>query len=268
MTGVSKTSKLRQLSALIVRARHPLLVGSLATMVVAAVGWRYGVNPPRPAVALPVVEAPVRPVERHAPDDAERVIVTLRWGHTSASPTDADPNRAGTAWDGYLALDCGEIEKVETLGIEDEPTAAPTVVPDLERNPAARDPSDRIGPVVRGDEGDQRVYWRSRTHADWDGVRVTLAICRSDLADGASTLRIVTPQKSYSARLDWSVDDFISLRATPDGSSLDVHMASTHERRRVPDARVTAAPQPGGSRDVIPVSETAEVETPAPPPVH
>ena len=75
-----RISKLRQLSAVMGRARHPLLVGSLAAMVVAAVGWRYGVEAPRPAAALPVVEAPVRPVESHAPEDAERVIVTLRWG--------------------------------------------------------------------------------------------------------------------------------------------------------------------------------------------
>ena len=262
MTGVSEESRLRRLTALIVRARHPLLVGSLATIVIAVVGWRYGVESPQQATALPVVEAPVRPVERHAPEDAERVIVTLRWGHTTASPTDSEPTRAGTAWDGYLALDCGEIERVETLGIESEAVTVPLMVPDLARQPAARDPSDRVGPVVRGDAGDQRVYWRSRTHADWDGVRVTLAICRSDIADGASTLRIVTPQKSYSARLDWSVDDFVSLRASPDGSSLDVHMASTRDRRRIPEARVTQLPPVPDSAPM------AEVEASEPPPVH
>ena len=139
---------------------------------------------------------------------------------------------------------------METLGIENAPTPPPLPVPDL-----ARDSSDRIGPVVRGDEGDQRVYWRSRTHADWDGVRVTLAICRSDIADGASTLRIVTPQKSYTARLDWSIDDFVSLRATPDGGSLDVHMASTRDRRHVPAARVTQAP---AGVDVAPVAQGPE----------
>lgn len=255
----AKPSKLRQLSAFAGRARHPLVVGALAALVVTAVGWRYGVAPPQPVVAAPVVEAPVRPVEHHAPEDAERVIVTLRWGHTAASATDAEPDRAGTPWDGYLALDCGDIEKVETLGIE----AAPPSAPNAARDPATRDAADRIGPVVRGDDGDQRVYWRSHTHADWDGVRVTLAICRSDIADGASTLRIVTPQKSYSARLDWSVDDFVSLRATPDGGSLDVHMASTRERRRVPDARVTQAPV---GAQVAPVAEAPQA--PVQSPVH
>ncbi len=265
MPGSAHPTNLQRLSAVLVRVRNPLIVGSLAALVVAGVGWRYGVEPPKPAAAMPIVEAPVRPVERHAPDDAERVIVTLRWGHTTASPTDDEPNQAGTPWDGYLALDCGDIEKVETLGIEDAPLAAPSMVPDLSKDPAARDPSDRIGPVVRGDEGDERVYWRSRTHADWDGVRVTLAICRSDMADGASTLRIVTPHKSYSARLDWSVDDFVSLRANQDGSSLDVHMASTRDRKRVPDARVTQAP---AGKEPAPVAEAVPAETPTTPLVH
>ena len=257
--------RLRLWGAVMVRARHPLLVGSLVAMVVAAVGWRYGVAPSKPAASVPVVEAPVRPVERHAPEDAERVIVTLRWGHTTASPTDADRGDAGTAWDGYLALDCGAIERVETLGIEDVAPVTPGLVHEPGRDAPAHDSGDRIGPVVRGDDGDQRVYWRSRTHADWDGVRVTLAICRSDMADGASTLRIVTPQKSYSARLDWSVDDFVSLRASPDGSSLDVHMASTRDRRRVPEARVTQAP-PGAA--VAPVAEGPLPEPVAVPPGH
>jgi hypothetical protein len=260
-------SRLEQLTSLVIRARQPLLVGSVAAIVIAGVGWQYGVVPHKTATLAPVVEAPVRPEERHAPEDAERVIVTLRWGHTTASATDAAaeaaPNDAGTAWDGYLALDCGEIERVETLGIED----APVVQTEPARVPTARDSGDRIGPVVRGDDGDQRVYWRSRTHSDWDGVRVTLAICRSDIADGASTLRIVTPQKSYSARLDWSVDDFVSLRASADGSSLDVHMASTRDRRHVPWARVTqAAPPPTlpGSPAVAPVAEGPEPEPAAP----
>ena len=254
-------SRLAQWTSLVVRARQPLLVGSVAAIVIAAVGWRYGVAPRKATTMVPVVEAPVRPVERHAPEDAERVIVTLRWGHTTASATDAPAetaqNDAGTAWDGYLALDCGEIERVETLGIED----APAVATEPARAPTVRDSGDRIGPVVRGDDGDQRVYWRSRTHSDWDGVRVTLAICRSDIADGASTLRIVTPQKSYSARLDWSVDDFVSLRASPDGASLDVHMASTRDRRRVPEARVTQAP---ANPVAAPVAEGPNPEPAAP----
>ncbi len=263
MPNVASPSKLRQVIAVVVRTRQPLLVGSLAVLVIALVGWRYGVDPPKPSIAAQVVEAPVRPVEHHAAEDADRVVVTLRWGHTTASPNDVGPTRAGTAWDGYLALDCGDIERVETLGIESEP-AATSAKPAAQVDLAVRDPADRIGPVVRGDDGDQRVYWRSRTHADWDGVRVTLAICRSDMADGASTLRIVTPQKSYSARLDWSVDDFVSLRASPDGSSLDVHMASTRDRRRVPDARVTQA-LPGAA--VAPVAQAPEVDTAASP-VH
>ena len=242
------------------RWRHTLLGAALTVAVVAGVGWWYGVAPRAlPAAPPTAVEVPVRPVAHHAPEDAERVIVTLRWGHTTGSPTDAAPTALGTAWDGYLALDCGDIERVETLGIEAE--AATT-------DAARRDPSDRMGPVVRGDEGDQRVYWRSRTHNDWDGLRATLAICRSDVADGASTLRIVTPQKTYVARLDWSVDDFVSLHATPDGGTLDVHMASTRDRRRVPEARVTQGPADARSNPVATAAEGVEGADTVTPPVR
>ena len=225
--------------------RHPIVVGLLTTVLAVAiltigVGSWYGETPPLPASPLPVVEVPIRPVEKHAPEEAERVIVTLRWGHTA---DEGDAPKAltgtekltaqGTQWDGYLALDCGEIERVEPLGLEADGAQAES---------DRKNEDDRVGPVVRGDEGDQRVYWRSHTQADWDGLRATLALCRSDAADGASTLRIVTPQKTYVARLDWSVDDFVSLRAERAGETLDVHMASTRNRRRIPDARVTTAP--------------------------
>ena len=228
--------------------RHPLILGILGAVactagVVGVQAWTSPA-PATPVAPLQVVEVPIRPIDRHAPEDAERVTVTLRWGHTAADETpgpDLGVSEAGNTlpWDGYLALDCGDIERVEPLGLESEPAALAGLLP------ALADPGDRVGPVVRGDAGDQRVYWRSRTGRDWDGLRATLAICRSDVADGASTLRVVTPQKTYVARLDWSVDDFVSLQASPAGNSLDVHMASTRDRARLPAARVTqASPTP------------------------
>lgn len=242
--------------------RHPLVLGAVGTTLCVAAGvytvqaWLRP-HPVQAAVAAPVIEVPIRPVDRHAPEDAERVIVTLRWGHTAADdrPVSAgDPART-SQWDGYLALDCGDIERVEPLGMETEPadgSGAPA---------AALEPGDRVGPVVRGDDGDQRVYWRSRTARDWDGVRATLAICRSDVADGASTLRVVTPQKTYVARLDWSVDDFVSLAAASDGNTLDVHMASTRDRKRVPNMRVTAKPAQDGQTSPLAAVEEAAATT-------
>jgi hypothetical protein len=54
----------------------------------------------------------------------------------------------------------------------------------------------------------------------------------------------VTPQKSYAARLDWSVDDFVSMKVAGDGSSLDVHIAAQRDARALRGARITSVAPP------------------------
>ena len=206
------------------------LCGALAGGAIWAGAWRSDPPPAKPAAAPVAVEVPVRPVVSTSPADARRVVVTVRWGH----PTGVHSLRARIPmqWDGYLSLDCGDIERVEPLGLE------------------LGTDGDRIGPVVRGESGDQRVYWRSRTDNDDDGVKVQLVACRppsqeaSDAAHPASSLRIVTPQRTYVARLDWSIDDFVSMKVGEDGASLDVHISAQRDARTVRGARVTKAQAP------------------------
>lgn len=205
--------------------RHPVTGWLLAVVLVAGCAvWLAGGNPPALAVARgagPTVEVPMRPVARTAPDDARRIAVTVRWGHPAGRVAGAEPMQ----WDGYLSLDCGDIERVEPLDVEPDKAG------------------DHVGPVVRGEAGDQRVYWRSRTLDDWDGLKVQLVTCRAPGQETGkeSTLRIVTPQKTYAARLDWSVDDFVSMNVANDGSSLDVHIAALRDARALRGARITGA---------------------------
>lgn len=185
---------------------------------------------PEPAAAASAVEVPLRPIVSASDFDARRVTVTVRWGHPSRRLA---PRTGPTMqWDGYLSLDCGDIERVEPLSLE------------------SGEDGDRIGPVVRGEQGDQRIYWRSRTLDDDDGVKVQLTACRAPAPEAAdalrrtSSLRVVTPQRTYVARLDWSVDDFVSLKVGDDGATLDVHISAQRDARTVRGARVTRAQGP------------------------
>ncbi len=219
--------------------RHPVTGWLLAVGLVAGCAvWLSGGNPP-PAQAVtravgPTVEVPMRPGTRAAPDDARRIAVTVRWGHPAGRVAAAEPMQ----WDGYLSLDCGDIERVEPLNVEPDKAG------------------DHVGPVVRGEAGDQRVYWRSRTLDDWDGLKVLLVTCRAPGQETGkeSTLRIVTPQKTYAARLDWSVDDFVSMKVANDGSTLDVHISALRDARAVRGARITGvAPMANAPVAEVPV---------------
>jgi len=206
------------------------LCAALAGAAIWAGAWRSEAPPPSPAAVAAAVEVPLRPVVSTSPAAARRVVVTVRWGH----PTGVHTQRAQLPmqWDGYLSLDCGDIERVDPLGLEDGTDG------------------DRVGPVVRGEGGDQRVYWRSRTDDDDDGVKVQLVACRAPAADATdathptSSLRVVTPQRTYVARLDWSIDDFVSMKVGADGASLDVHISAQRDARTVRGARVTKAAEP------------------------
>jgi hypothetical protein len=179
---------------------------------------------PKPPPLTAKVEVPIRPVGA-ALADARRVTVTVRWGFPGSDGADRG-QASPLQWDGYLSLDCGEIERIEPLG--------------LEIHGAATD--DRIGPVVRGIAGDQRVYWRSSTGADWDGVRTQVAICTQEGGSrSASRVRIVTPQRTYVAQLDWSVDDFVSMKVDANGHTMDVHIAAINGNRGLQGARITNA---------------------------
>lgn len=154
---------------------------------------------------------------------------TVRWGQT-ASPH-SQPRGAGPAqvWDGWLALDCGEVVDREALGWE-----RAAALPDAA--------TDALGPVVWADDGSQRVYWRSTTSDDWDGVRVRLRACpKGPEREAGSTLRVVTPHRSWSARLGWSQDDFSAI-PLGEGLGLEVHIGVDKEPGKVYGARMTAAP--------------------------
>lgn len=172
---------------------------------------------------------------RARPAAGASIVVTLRWGHTEAA-TERDPDGLRTDsvnWDGYLALDCGAIEKVESLAFEDR-------LPDAALHLSA---ADFVGPVVAGESGEQRVYWRSQTRAAWDGLRVRLRACDPSTASpkwrAASTLFVRTAQRSYTARLDWSANDFVALQAEEPGQKLEVYITAEYDDASVRGARIT-----------------------------
>ncbi len=236
---------LAPLKPMIRAARRPVVVWSSGVIALGAIslwlasGWSQlpAVVAVSPKVA---VQAPMRPEVQL--DEGRRLTVTLRWGHP-AGPREgtATAGPAAQAWDGYLALDCGEISRVDPLELES-------------------DLGDRVGPVVRGEGGDERVYWRSKTSGDADGLQVQLVACAASAKGESSHLRIVTPQRTYSARLDWTVDDFVSLRAGDDGSTLDIHIASQRDIRAIRGARITAVPR----ADAAPVASAPPEGAPSP----
>lgn len=205
--------------------RHPA-AGWLAcaAAVLAIVLWLSG-GTRTPAQARPalraMVDVPLGGVQGAGlqPAMARRLVVTVRWGHPVKPPKQA----AATAWDGYVALDCGEI--VDAAPLAWEPGSG-----------------DHLGPVVRGEAGDQRIYWRSATAADWDGLRLRVQTCPADDGNGDSQLRIVTPARTYVARLAWSEDDFVSLPTVGGDGSLDVHIAGDHDTQPVRPDRISWQP--------------------------
>ena len=173
------------------------------------------------------------------------IVVTLRWGvtdHRTGQSEMVDPE--GVNWDGFLALDCGSIERVEPLAFE------------MQNPRSAYSPhSDFMGDVVEGVAGDQRVYWRSRTDAGWDGVRVTVRACDPDVsvaqeAHAISTLVVRTAQRDYTARLDWSANDFVALATERRGQKLEVYINAEHNVRSLRGARITRATQSAAAESV------------------
>lgn len=170
------------------------------------------------------------------------IVVTLRWGRTDASvPTTADEAKTPpVVWDGFLSVDCGDIRQVSPLSFELDDPASPELRPY----------ADFLGEARRGDRGDHRVYWRSKTRRGWDGVVVRLTACDPDpeVADGAgTTLAIRTEQRDYTARLDWSANDFVSLHTDRPDQKLEVYINAEYDERALAGARITAldTPAPG-----------------------
>ncbi len=227
--------------------RLPFVAGLLA--VGGLVGWAS--LRPLPS-ALPPPQSASEPhlAQKLAfdPRSAIRLVATVRWGHPEAKADEVGPTGQTVTWDGYLSLNCGAIEQVEPLGLE--------LLRDDEGRPTA---GDRMGPVVIGEKGDQRVYWRSSTGLDWDGVRVQVAACPR--GEEPSVLRVVTPPRTYVARLDWTVDDFVSMPVGHGGASLDVHIAAAKDADSLQASRITAAPPPPPTR-LAPVAESHETADP------
>lgn len=230
--------------------RLPFVVGLV--VVGGLVGWA-SLRPLPSALPAPPSASEPRSARKLAfdPRSAIRLVATIRWGHPEAKADEAGPAGQTVTWDGYLSLNCGAIEQVEPLGLE--------LLRDDDGRPTA---GDRMGPVVIGEKGDQRIYWRSSTGLDWDGVRVRVAACPR--GEEPSLLRVVTPPRTYVARLDWTVDDFVSMPVGHGGASLDVHIAAAKDTDSLQASRITAAPPPPPSRQ-SPLAEGREVPDPVEP---
>lgn len=214
-----------------------LLVVAVAVTAILWVTQQPG--PPAPAAPASVA-AVIAPLRQPAFNSARamHLVATVRWGQPTGTPIAAEAVADKLSWDGYLALDCGEIRKVEGLGLE------------TKRGEDGRiGDGDRMGPVVLGEAGDQRVYWRSGTGRDWDGVRVTLDACApGQQRETGGSLKIVTPLRTYVARLAWSVDDFVSMPVAH-GAYLDVHIAADRDPQALQRQRITLAPAGGSAQD-------------------
>lgn len=224
------------------KRRAGLWGASLLVVAVAVVAIAWVTRQPEPQLAaapatVPVVIAPLRQPAFNA-SRAMHLVATVRWGQPTGTPIAADQAADKLSWDGYLALDCGEIRKVEGLGLE------------TRRGEDGRvGNGDRVGPVVLGEAGDQRVYWRSGTGGDWDGVRVTLDACApGQQRETGGSLKVVTPLRTYVARLAWSVDDFVSMPVAH-GAFLDVHIAADRDPQALQRQRITLAPAAGSAQD-------------------
>ncbi len=157
-----------------------------------------------------------------------RFVVTARWGRTDGARATA-PDRRDAApalrWDGELRIDCGHIESALPLGMER-----------AERPADGEDDADEQ--TVRVDGQGAVLPFRSTTREGWDGIRVVVQACR-DAGDGGSTLTLVTAQKRFAARLDWSADDFVALPVGTAGDALEVHTAAALDPHTQDRSRVT-----------------------------
>ncbi len=181
------------------------------------------------------VEVPLDDGERDVSEGEVPIIVTIRWGNTTLSERDASTagNDQPVRWDGYLAMDCGSIKRAEALGFESN-----------ERDELRRgDGGDFLTPVVVGGQS-RRVSWRSRVQSGWDGLRAHIRACNPTSAGQQnSTLLVYTEQRTYRARLDWSSNDFVSLKTGQPGQRLEVHIDAKLDARGLQGARITAAPE-------------------------
>jgi len=212
------------------------------TILLAAAGAAWYVAGPPPESGEPAaVEVPATDTSRQRPAVGASIIVTLRWGQTDRLEPTTRAAESDVNWDGFLALDCGQIHKVEPLSFELDDDDEP-VKPDAA--------TDFVGPVIRGDQGDQRVYWRSQTHTSWDGLRVQLVACdptghtsatgsQVTSARPTSILHVHTAQRTYTARLDWSANDFVALATERPGHKLEVYINAEYDERSMRGARIT-----------------------------
>lgn len=179
------------------------------------------------------VEVPVSapPFDRR---DALYVVATVRWGLTSANEREPSTASGGAVvWDGFAALDCGSVEGADAIALEP-----------LASSDGRASGGDRLGPVVLADSGEARVYWRSATRGDWDGVRLHLAACKPTRPKGAAaTLRIVTARKTWAVQLVANLDAFVSVPVGP-GQVIDVHLATVKDVEALQRARISVAPLP------------------------
>ncbi|MBM4343898.1 MAG: hypothetical protein FJ100_11070 [Deltaproteobacteria bacterium] len=213
-----------------------LPVFSVAVVVLALWLARERFAPPSTAGRTPPAAGSVVQVPLSAPPfdrrDALYVIATVRWGQTSAAgQAAADGTGVPVVWDGYATLDCGSMEGADPLALEmlAGPDGRPTA-------------GDRLGPVIAADGGESRVYWRSTTRGDWDGVRLHLAACRPPRGiKPNATLRVVTARKTWQVRLEANLEAFVSVPVAS-GQVLDVHLATVKDVEALQRARVSAAP--------------------------
>ncbi len=243
-TGAADTTGAQEMRAWWARRGLQTLVASSALLALAGGAWWLADSDPIEKLAdqSPSVEVPLHRGARVKPAVGATIVVTMRWGHTDGSATThvAATDDSPVVWDGFLALDCGEISKVEGLYLELDDPASEEVRPH----------ADFLGPVVRGDRGDQRVYWRSKTQRSWDGLKAHIVACDPEPGDPngtGSTLAIRTRQRAYTARLDWSANDFVSLDVDRAGQALEVHINAEFDERAMAGARITEAePAQGG----------------------
>ena len=164
------------------------------------------------------------------------IVVTLRWGNTGHRPSPSLPSAGdGTRWDGTLSLVCGHIEQLQPLAFEK----------DAQTTQALGGEPDELGKVIVAGAGEEQVSWRSSVQNGWDGLRLTIRACEGQVDEPAafmkgSLLYIRTAQRSYTARLDWSSNDFVALRAEQPGQQLEVHITAAQRKERLRRSRVTS----------------------------